>query len=78
MCIEQGLDPVHVALGTAAACHFDEPTDPTAPHIQQLMRQGGVEAVLREIGEVEAGSPLIALVQAQEMRLREEGWLKDR
>ncbi len=65
MCLEQGIQPVHVAMGAAAALRFDYPDDPAAQRVQALIKEKGVEGVFREICHIEPDSPLAQLIIQQ-------------
>ncbi len=77
MCLSQGIEPVHLALGAAAALNYDHPDDSGAVRVQQLKREHGSDAVLREICGLETDSSLAQIIREQEARLVREGWLKN-
>jgi mannitol-1-phosphate 5-dehydrogenase len=74
-CVEAGVDPRHIALVAAAAMHYENPEDPGAVRVRELYRGGGTFAVLQEIGQIDAGSPIVAWVADGEEQLRREGWI---
>lgn len=74
MCLEQRVEPVHVAFAAAAAIRYDYPADPAAQKVQDILRREGVEGVLEKICQVSADSPLIRLVKDGLKRLDCEGW----
>ncbi len=74
-CMEAGVDPRYIALVAAAAMHYENPHDPGAVRVRELHRSGGVLAVLQEIGQIDAGSPIVAWVADGEKQLRREGWI---
>ncbi len=74
-CVEAGVDPRYIGLIAAAAMHYENPNDPGAVRVRELYRSGGVEAVLKEIGRIDAGSPVIAWVADGDEQLRREGWI---
>ena len=63
------------ALIAAAAMHYESPGDPGAVRVRELCRSGGIEAVLKEISQIDAGSPIVAWVADGEEQLRREGWI---
>ncbi len=74
-CVEAGVDPRYVALIAAAAVHYESPGDPGAVRVGELYRSGGIEAVLKEISQIDAGSPIAAWAADGEEQLRREGWI---
>ena len=75
MCLEQGVEPAHVAFAAAAAIRYDHPDDPAARTLQEILGHGGLEGVLTQVCQVAAGSPLARLIATGVGRLREEGWI---
>ena len=53
LCVEQGIEPKHIAVATAAAILYDAPDDPTAPQVQEMVQQGGIALVLKEICRID-------------------------
>jgi mannitol-1-phosphate 5-dehydrogenase len=49
MCLETGVDPAPIAVGAAAAFHFDPENDPSAVRLQEMIRAKGVDAVILEL-----------------------------
>lgn len=68
LCEEQGIPPDHIALATAAAIRYDDPKDPTAPTLAQLL-SGGLDAVLTQVCGLAPDSPLGARIAAAMDRL---------
>lgn len=62
MCLSQGIEPVALALGTAAALRFDAPNDRSAATIQTATKEKGAQEVLQTICGLSPDSPLIELV----------------
>jgi hypothetical protein len=75
MCLEQGIRPEHVALGTAAALHFQREDDPASLSIQEMLHEHGINHVFSSICGIEPGSPLAGLIKEKEWLLADEGWL---
>jgi len=75
MCIEQGIEPVHVARGAAAALAYDHPGDDTAQRLQEIRRRQGVEGVFAEVCGIEGSSRMARLIVAQQEYLAGQGWL---
>jgi mannitol-1-phosphate 5-dehydrogenase len=75
MCLEQGVEPVHVAFAAAAALHYDYPGDAAAARIQALRNERGTAGVLEKIGRLPSESHLTHLIEAGVERLRRENWI---
>jgi len=58
LCLSQGLFPKRIATTCAAALCYDEPTDPQALKLQDMIRHGGVGATLRDVSALDPGSDL--------------------
>lgn len=78
MCLSQGIEPNHVALGAAAALFYDHPEDPAARQVQDLRASEGIGGVLERICQIESDSHLAWLILYGVDRLRREGWLGNR
>lgn len=74
MCIENGVDPVHIGFAVAAAMLYDPPSDPAAHELQRLRQSRGVAGVLQEVCQILPGSPLETFVEKGLQRLHDEGW----
>lgn len=70
LCIEQNVEPVHVALGAAAALFYDHPDDPEAQQLQTLRRLEGIEGVFSKVCRIDPDSPLGQLILRQIDRLK--------
>jgi len=58
LCIEQGIEPVHVTGGIRSALRYDDPNDPGAVRLQEMLRQDGRERVLRDVCGLSPDDPL--------------------
>ncbi|HOT51744.1 MAG TPA: mannitol-1-phosphate 5-dehydrogenase, partial [Candidatus Hydrogenedentes bacterium] len=76
MCLEQGVEPSHVAFAAAAAMLYDPPHDAAACRLQDIRAQGGLDAVLNQVCQIPGESHLAGLIRAGTERLRQEGWIK--
>lgn len=56
LCRGFGIAPDSVAVAAAAAILYDNPEDPASVEVQALLRDGGVDAVFRQICNLEADS----------------------
>ena len=75
MCLEQDIEPLHVAFAAAAAIRYDHADDPAARSLQKLLRAKGLPGVFAQVCEIASDSLLAGLIQAQTERLRREGWI---
>ncbi len=70
MCVEQQIKPEAIAVATAAAMLYHMRDDPTAQALQTLLRQGGPEAVLREVCRLDPNASPGDLIITAYHRLR--------
>jgi len=49
LCIDEGVEPTWLLEGIRAAFRFDNPDDPQAVRLQQMLREDGPDAVLRDV-----------------------------
>ncbi|HEX72397.1 MAG TPA: mannitol-1-phosphate 5-dehydrogenase, partial [Candidatus Hydrogenedentes bacterium] len=74
LCVEQGVEPEHIAVATAAAILYDAPEDPAVPQLRAIRERGGGEAVLREISGIEPDTmPGVMIVDACRRLQQEKG-----
>jgi mannitol-1-phosphate 5-dehydrogenase len=66
LCLEEGVDPVHVIAGIRAALAYDCPDDPAAVRLQAMCRERGLPYVLREVCGLAPDEPLFARLQAED------------
>jgi len=45
MVLENGLEPKWLARSIAAAIHYEEPTDPSAVELSQMLKAQGIDYV---------------------------------
>jgi mannitol-1-phosphate 5-dehydrogenase len=76
MCLEQGIEPTHVAFAAAAAIRYDHPDDPAAQTVQRVLGERGIPGVLDEFSHIDADSPLVRLILKGTERLHAEGWVQ--
>ncbi|MCX5759465.1 MAG: mannitol-1-phosphate 5-dehydrogenase [Candidatus Hydrogenedentes bacterium] len=76
MCLEQGVEPAHVAFAAAAAMLYDHANDAAARALQGIRAQGGLEAVLKQVCQLPEESRLACMIRAGAERLEREGWAK--
>ena len=75
MCLENGIEPKHVAFAAAAAIRYDYAGDPAAGKLQALLREHGMRGVLTQVCQIPPDSRLAELVRQGAQRLLEEGWI---
>ena len=74
-CLDQGVEPRHLAFAAAAAIRYDLKDDPAAQELQEIRRQHGLTGVLKQVCHVPDHSPLADLIAQGDQRLRSEGWI---
>jgi len=62
MCLSQGVEPLALAIGTAAALRFDAPGDKSAEAVQSEIKENGFESALRNVCGVAPESPLATYI----------------
>ena len=62
--LEQGVDPAPIVRGILAALRFDLPQDPTAPRLQQALKERGIEAVMEQFMGLKPDEPLYDMIRA--------------
>jgi mannitol-1-phosphate 5-dehydrogenase len=65
-----GLQPEALSIGIAAGYCFDHPDDPIAQALQQRIAREGLEAVLKDVSQIQPEEPLGAQVLAGHRKLR--------
>ena len=63
--LEQGVQPVNLVRGIAAALRFDPPEDLIALQLQDQLQRTGLEAVLRSVCGLAPDSPLAQIVKQE-------------
>jgi mannitol-1-phosphate 5-dehydrogenase len=58
LCVDEGVEPVHVLRGVRAALAYDHPGDPSAVRLQQMLAERGRTYVLNEVCGLEESDPL--------------------
>ena len=72
--LQHGIEPKHLARSIAAAIHYAEPSDPSAQTLVELLKTGGIDAVLKEVCKINPEERLGQLVKEAEMALSREGY----
>ncbi len=63
--LAEGVTPVHLVTGIAAALKFNHPEDPLAAELQAKLHGYGLARTLSEVSELPAGEPLAEMVMAR-------------
>ena len=63
--IEQGVDPMPIVRGIAAALKFDRSEDATAPEIQRALKEQGIDHVLSHYMGLKPDEPLYGMIKDQ-------------
>lgn len=70
LCLEYGITPTNVCVGTAAGLMFDNPDDPAALEVQAMIREGGLDRVFHEVCDIDPASDLAQMIREQYERLK--------
>jgi len=60
LCLEEKVEPKHLVVGIRAALEYDDPDDPSAVRLQEMLAARGREAVLRDVCGLAPEGPLFA------------------
>ena len=63
LCIKQGICPVYVSIGIAAAFMFTNEDDKAAIEVQTVVQNEGLEAALKQFCDIDEGSAIYKLVK---------------
>lgn len=74
--LNHGMEPKFLARSIAAAIHYDQPGDPSAQELRQMLKTEGIDGVLKNVCKIDPDEPLGRLVKAAEISLRTQGILK--
>jgi mannitol-1-phosphate 5-dehydrogenase len=64
LALEYGIEPRSLSEGIAAALHYNNPNDPAAVQLQDLIRRKGVDGALREVCGIEPTGRLGRMIAA--------------
>jgi len=73
--VSQNVTPQAISLGVAAALCYDEPTDPEAVKVRDVVDADGIEKALETFCELTADDVLTQLVLDGLQRLENNGWI---
>ncbi len=76
LCVDQGIEPFHVAFAAAAAIRYDHGEDPTAGELQELLQDQGLPGVLARVCRIPDDSSIASLIREGIERLCREGWTR--
>ena len=72
-----GVQPKAIALCTAAALFYDEPSDESAVELQKIRHEKGIKYILENICQLDPNEELYALILESINELVKKGWLKE-
>ncbi len=72
LCLRYGVSPLTLCKGIAAALWFDPPGDPSAPRVQEIVREWGIAGALEKISGLARDSDITREVVKQYPLVREE------
>lgn len=70
-CEEQGILPVYISIGIAAALFFECPEDPGTAEVQALLKDGGIEMVLETLCGITPARPSYQMILSYYKLLQE-------
>ena len=62
--MEQGIDPTPIIRGIVAALKFDQPGDPTAPQIQDALKEKGIDFVIETYMGLKPEEELFGMIKS--------------
>lgn len=65
LALEYGISPERVSLAAAAAVLYDNPEDEAAMKIQSMLRNKGIDTVMKEICGIEPGCEIAKMIKRQ-------------
>lgn len=77
LALEYGVTPENLAVAIAAAIFYKNDGDEFAVRLAELRREKGVEAVLREVCQLDPAGTLGQLILGKVALLREKGWIRE-
>lgn len=72
LCLSQGIFPEYIAIACAAALCYDQPDDPQALKLQEIIQQSGIEATLREVSSLDPESEFGKTIRNNYSRIQEQ------
>jgi mannitol-1-phosphate 5-dehydrogenase len=75
MCLEQGVEPRHVAFATAAAIRYDQAGDVSAQKLREIHQKDGIDGVLTQVCGIPVDSQFANLIREGGKRLESERWV---
>jgi mannitol-1-phosphate 5-dehydrogenase len=62
--MEQGVDPSPIIRGIVAGLKFAMPGDPTAPEVQEALKEKGIDYVIEHYMDLSKDEPLFGMLKA--------------
>jgi len=78
MALRHGIEPDALSWGIAAGLAFDDPRDPQAARLQEMLQKQGIEAVLARVCGLDPADPLAEMVRKRHRRLSEGALFHER
>ena len=78
--IRSGGSPKAIALATAAALYYDEPTDKGSVELQKMRKEKGIDYILANISELTDSyedKKLRQMIHEAVDKLKSKGWIKE-
>jgi mannitol-1-phosphate 5-dehydrogenase len=72
LCLNQGIFPKYIAIACAAALCYDQPEDPQAVKLQEIIRHSGIEATLRNVSSLDPESEFGKTIIHNYLRIQEQ------
>ena len=69
--IEEGVDPAPIVRGIVAALQFDRAEDATAPQVQAVLKEQGIDRVLEQFMGLSPEEPLYAMIRSEYLKQRD-------
>jgi len=69
LALKHGIEPDALSWGIAAGLAFDDPRDPQACQLQQMLQEQGLDSVLAQVCGLDPASPLAEMVRERYRRV---------
>lgn len=63
LALKHGIEPDALSWGIAAGLAFDDPGDPQASRLQEMLREGGLDTILAQVCGLDPAGPLAGMVR---------------
>lgn len=76
MVLSCGIRPENLATAIAAAIYYRNPEDESARELARMVKEEGIDAVLKNVCEIDPDGELGSLIKEKIKQIKEWGWLK--